>query len=185
MTTLIIIVAIVFVFVWAYNSLIAKKNEIQNTFGSIDAVLKKRYDLIPNLIAAVQEYMTYERETLTQITQLRTQAINSDEMQQKFALNDKISDKIQNIILSVEDYPELQSSQNMLQLQQALAETEGQISAARRTYNQAVTNYNNACQQIPTNLIASFLKYELEEILVTPEKEKANINIRDAFRNNR
>lgn len=183
MTTLTIIAGVVLLFVWAYNSLIAKKNEIKNTYGSIDAVLKKRYDLIPNLIAAVQEYMAYEKTTLTQITELRTQAINANEIQEKFALNDKISGKIQNIMVSAEDYPELQSSQNMLQLQQALAETEGQISAARRTYNQAVTNYNNACQQIPTNFIASMLKYELEDVLETPENEKANISVRDAFRN--
>lgn len=185
MNTLIIIGVIVLVFIWAYNSLIAKKNEIKNTYGSIDAVLKKRYDLIPNLIAAVQEYMDYEKSTLTQITELRTQAINAEEVTEKFALNDKISDKIQSIMVSVEDYPELQSSQNMLQLQQALAETEGQISAARRTYNQAVTNYNNACEQIPTNFIASFLRYELEDVLETPEIEKANINVREAFRKNR
>lgn len=182
MTFLIISGLVILVFVWAYNSLIAKKNEIKNTYGSIDAVLKKRYDLIPNLIAAVQEYMAYEKETLAHITQLRTQAINTGEIREKFALNDKISDKIQNIIVSAEDYPELQSSQNMLQLQQALAETEGQISAARRTYNQAVTNYNNACQQIPTNFIASFLNYELEDVLETPESEKANISVRSAFK---
>lgn len=182
MSYFIAIGVVVLGFVWAYNSLIAKKNEIQNTYGAIDAVLKKRYDLIPNLIAAVQEYMTYEKETLNHITELRAQAINSGDIKEKFAINEKITDKLQSLMVSVEDYPELQSSQNMLQFQQTLAETEGQISAARRTYNQAVTNYNNACEQLPTNFIASFLGYHLQEVLEIPDEEKSAISVRDAFK---
>lgn len=182
MVFLILVILPIAIFVWAYNSLIAKKNEISNAFGSIDAVLKKRFDLIPNLISTVQEYMDYEKETLTSITKLRTQALNSDSAKEKFDLNEQISNKLQGIIVAVEAYPDLKSSQNMLQLQQALAETEGQISAARRTYNQAVTNYNNACEQIPTNFIASFLNYGLKEVLKTPKRERENIDVKEYFK---
>lgn len=182
MTFLVIVGILALVFVLAYNSLISKKNEIANAFGSIDAVLKKRFDLIPNLISAVKEYMDYEKETLTSITELRTKALDSNSAKEKFDINEQISNKLQGILVAVEDYPELKSSQNMLQLQQALAETEGQISAARRTYNQAVTNYNNACEQIPTNFIASWLNYEQKEVLKTPERERENIDVKGYFK---
>lgn len=181
---MVIVAGIILIFIWAYNRLIAKKNAIQNNFGAIDAVLKKRYDLIPNLIAAVQEYMRHEQETLKHITELRTQAINSGDIKEKLVLNEQMSDKIQTIFVSAESYPELKSSQNMLQLQQALTETEGQISAARRTYNQTVTNYNNACEQIPTNIIAALLRYKPQEILDIPHAQRSSIDLQKAFQQN-
>lgn len=180
---LILIVLLIVILVWAYNSMVAKKNEIANAYGAVDAVLKNRFDLIPNLVAAVQEYMDYEQETLKTIVALRTRAMSAHNAQQKWDISEQISSKLQDIMLAVEQYPELKSSQNMLQLQQALAETEGQISAARRTYNQAITNYNNACAQIPTNIFAAILKYQPEEVLQTAEREKASIDIQQQFKN--
>ncbi len=182
-TIAVIVVIIISMFVWLYNALIAKKNEIANALGMIDSVLKKRYDLIPNLITTVQEYMDYEKETLVSITKLRTDALNANNINDKMNINEKISSAIKSIIVSAEEYPQLQASKNMLQLQQALAETEGQISAARRTYNQAVTNFNNACEQIPSNFVAQLLRYEKQEVLKTPEDEKTNININKMFNN--
>ncbi len=175
----IIIVTIVFVVI--YNSLIAKKNEIENALGMVDSVLKKRYDLIPNLIAAVQKYMDHEKEILVNITKLRTAALRADDIQDKLNINEKISDNIRSVLVSAEEYPELQSSENMLQLQQTLAEIEGQIDAARRTYNQRVTTFNNACEQIPSNLVAQILQYRKQQILKTSEGEKVNVDVRGAF----
>lgn len=145
---------------------------------SIDSVLKKRFDLIPNLIWAVKEYMEYEKQTLNTITNLRTKALKTSSAKEKFAINEEISSKIQDILVAVENYPQLKSSQNMLQLQQALAETKEQVSG--RTYNQAITNYNNACEQIPTKFIASFLKYEQKEVLKSKQRE--NINVKEEFK---
>ncbi len=177
------IVVITIVFVIIYNSLIAKRNEIENALGMVDSVLKKRYDLIPNLIAAVQEYMGHEKETLVNITKLRTAALRADNIQDKLNINKKISDNIRSILVSAEEYPKLQSSENMLQLQQALAEIEGQIDAARRTYNQRVTTFNNACEQIPSNLVAQILQYKKQLVLKTSEGERVNADVRGAFKN--
>ncbi len=177
------IVLVIIGFVLIYNRLIAQKNEINNAEGMVDAVLKKRYDLIPNLVTTVKKYMEYEKETLLKVTQLRTEAINATNIQDKMEINNEISKILKGIVVSVEQYPELKSSQNMLQLQQALAETEGHICAARRTYNQAVTDFNNACEQIPSNFVAKMLNYKRQPVLSIPETEAANVNINDMFQN--
>ncbi|PID65820.1 MAG: LemA family protein [Gammaproteobacteria bacterium] len=182
LTLLVVVVVIVALFILLYNGLIAKKNEISNASGMIDSVLKKRYDLIPNLVAMVQEYMDYEKETLVNVTQLRSDALNANNVKDKLDINEKISSAIKSIVVSAEEYPELQASENMLQLQQALAETEGQLSAARRTYNQAVTNFNNACEQIPSNFVAQMLRYEKQAVLKTPETERVNVNVKEMFK---
>lgn len=177
----IIVIIPVLVFFGMYNSLVVKRNAITNSFGAIDAVLKKRYDLIPNLVASAQAYMRHEQDTLTHITALRTQALNSSDMKETLSLNAQISEKIKSLMVSVENYPDLKSSDNMLQLQQTLTEVEGQLSAARRTYNQNVTNYNNACQTIPTNIIAAMFGHKTQDILETIETERANVSVQDMF----
>jgi len=116
-----------------YNSLVGKKNQVLNVFATIDALLKKRYDLIPNLIATVKTYMQHERETLTEITELRAKAVSgqiSDD--EKVALDNKLSQMLGGIMVAVENYPDLKANQNFLQLQGSLNEIEEQISAARR-----------------------------------------------------
>lgn len=183
LTTLVIIALIIVFIVFLYNSLIAKKNQVENIFGSVDAVLKKRYDLIPNLVASVKQYMEFEKGTLEKVTSLRSSALKEKNPDKKIQLNNEISKALGSIMIAVESYPELKSSTNMLQLQQSLAETEGQISAARRAYNQAVTDYNNALEQIPTNFIANFLRYQPKEVLKIHQHERENVNVGNLFKN--
>ena len=182
--TLIALIALPILFLIAiYNSLVGKKNQVLNAFASIDTLLKKRYDLIPNLVEAVKNYMQHERGTLTQITELRSQALSpklSDS--QKIDLNNKISKVLSGILVAVENYPNLKANENFLQLQAALNEVEEQISAARRAYNAAVTDYNNAIQMFPTNMVASLMAYKDKPFFETAETERQNVNVGELFK---
>ncbi len=165
-----------------YNSLIRKRNEVDNAFGGMDAQLKKRYDLIPNLVATVKQYVTHEKETLTQITQMRTKAsggnLTNDE---KVELDNQISAGMRSIMVSVENYPDLKASENFMNLQRSLNEVEAQISAARRTYNAVVTNFNNAVQMFPSNIIAGIMKLKPKKVFEITESERKNIDVKNMF----
>ena len=181
---MIILGVLVLIPVFLYNSLVGKKNQVQNVFASIDALLKKRYDLIPNLIATVKTYMQHERGTLTEITEMRAKAVSgalSDD--QKVDLDNKITKALGGIMVAVENYPDLKANQNFLQLQQTLNEVEEQISAARRAYNATVTDYNNSVEMFPTNIVASMMNYQRKQVFEIPDKERKNVNVKDLFNN--
>jgi LemA protein len=149
-----IVAVFVLFFIVTYNSLVGKKNQVENAFASIDAMLKKRYDLIPNLVATVKQYAKHESGTLTEITELRAKAmsggLSSDEQVQ---VNNQITKAMGGIMVAVENYPELKANENFLQLQRSLNEIEEQISAARRAYNASVTDFNNAIEMFPSSAV--------------------------------
>ncbi len=183
MTLLIIIGIIGIILVLMYNSLINKKNQVENIFASVDTQLKKRYDLIPNLVASVQQYMEHERSILEKVTELRTQAMKpnvSDE--EKIALDAQMNSALGSIMVAVENYPDLKANENILQLQNTLHEVEAQVAAARRAYNQAVTNYNNALEMVPTNFMAQWMKYTRKEVFEIPDTERQNVNVKELFK---
>ena len=177
-----IIIFIILIIVLLYNSLVAKKNAVGNAFGSIDAMLKKRYDLLPNLVETVKQYMNYERDTLTKVTELRSRAVDPKlPPDQKIQLENQINTAMRGIMVQVENYPDLKANQNFMQLQGSWNEIEEQISAARRSYNAAVNSYNNACEQFPTNIMAGMMNYALKTYIEIPEEERKNISARDLF----
>lgn len=179
--TLAVLIILIFYGIYLYNNLIRKKNETDNAFGSIDAMLKKRYDLIPNLIETVKQYMVHETTVLTDVTKLRTMLTDDLSKEDKVKLHNDISKRLSSIMLSVENYPDLKASQNFLKLQAAWNETEEQISASRRYYNAAITAYNNAIQTFPSKLIAHELGYELKKVFEIEEVQRANISAKDIF----
>lgn len=179
---LIAIVAVVIFFFTMYNALVGKRNQVTNVFASIDALLKKRYDLIPNLVASVKNYMQHEQGTLTKITELRAKALSgttSDD--EKVELDNRISKMLGGIMVAVENYPDLKANQNFLQLQASLNEVEEQISAARRAYNAAVTDYNNAIEMVPTNIVASLMNFKRRQVFETSEAERKNVDVGGLF----
>lgn len=181
-TPLIVLIVVVLVLVWMYNSLVSKKNQVTNIFASVDTLLKKRYNLIPNLVASVSKYMEHEKSLLQEVTKLRSDANRphiSDE--QKIALDAKVSSALGSIMIAVENYPELKANENVMHLQHSLNEIEEQISAARRAYNQAVTDYNNAIEMIPTNFMASAMNYKPKEVFEIQESERKNVNVKELF----
>jgi len=178
----VIAVPILFLIV-VYNSLVGKKNQVLNAFAGIDTLLKKRYDLIPNLVETVKNYMQHERGTLTEITELRARAISPQLSQDmKVDLNNKIAKMLSGIMVAVENYPQLKANENFMQLQRSLNEVEEQISAARRAYNAAVTDYNNAVEMFPTNLAASVLNYQAKPFFEIAETERQNLKVGELFR---
>ncbi|HUM45286.1 MAG TPA: LemA family protein [Chitinophagales bacterium] len=180
---LVIILVFVLMVIVLYNSLIRKKNAVGNAFGAIDAMLKKRYDLLPNLVTTVKTYMNYERETLTKITELRNQATTANISQdQKIQLENQIGSAMRSIMVQVENYPDLKANQNFLQLQGSWNEIEEQISAARRAYNASVNDYNNAVEQFPTNMMSRMMNYTLKPYLDIPEEERKNVSAEEMFK---
>jgi LemA protein len=178
---LIIGVGAVFV-VFIYNNLVTAKNNVELGFSSIDVMLKKRYDLIPNLVESVKAYMKYEGDLLTQITSLRSRlesgAINDSE---KDAAQNQLTGLMKNVIVASENYPELKTSEQFVMLQRSWNEVEEQISASRRAYNSAVTQYNNSIESFPTNMVASMFGHKRKPLLETPESERKNVNAKTLF----
>ena len=185
MGVFIIIFAIVIIIsVVLYNSLIGKKNQVQNAFASIDVQLKQRYDLIPNLVSAVKQYMQHEEKVLTNITEMRAKAVSGNlSNDEKVAMDNQISKALSGIMVAVENYPDLKASQNFMQLQASLNEVEEKISASRRAYNASVTSYNDAVQMFPTNIMASMMGFQIKEWFKAPEAQRENVSVKDLFNN--
>ena len=176
-----VVVFVIFI-VMMYNSLIARKNMVENMFGSIDALLKKRVDMIPNLIASVKEYMKHERELLTKITEIRSQILQTEDEDKKIELENKLSGYLKSLMVNVENYPQLRASENFMQLQEAIKYVEDEISAARRAYNQAVTDYNNAIEMFPSNIIAGLMNYSQKDLFEITANERKNVNVGKMFK---
>jgi LemA protein len=182
-TPLIILIVIAIILVLMYNSLVAKKNQVENIFASVDTQLKKRYDLIPNLVASVSKYMDHEKSLLEEVTKLRSEANRPNiSDKQKMNLDAKITKTLGSIMIAVENYPDLKANENVMHLQRSLNEVEEQIAAARRAYNQAVTDYNNALEMIPTNIMASMMGYEEKDVFDITENERKNVNVGELFK---
>ncbi|RZK41276.1 MAG: LemA family protein [Pedobacter sp.] len=178
-----IIAVIVLIFgISIYNNLIGKKNQVANAFSAIDVMLKKRFELLPNLVETVKQYMQYESETLTKITTLRTQATAENVSEaDKLALDAQIGTAVKGLMVNVENYPDLKTNQNFLNLQVTWTESEEQIAAARRNYNSSVTAYNDAVMMFPGNMFAGMLGYQTIPVLETAANERQNISAKDLF----
>ncbi len=182
LAVIIILAVVVLMVVVMYNSLIGKKNQVDNAFASIDVMLKKRYDLIPNLVSAVKTYMQHEKSVLTEITELRSKAMQSGlSDDEKIQLDNKISRALGGIMVAVENYPQLKANENFMHLQASLNEIEEQISAARRSYNASVTDYNNAIEMFPTNIFASMMGYKRKTLFEITEAERKNVDVNALF----
>jgi LemA protein len=148
-----------------YNRIVRRENKIDDAYGSIQANLKKRHDLIPNLVSTVQQYTDYESGTLEEIVELRNLAVSGDlsENEQQ-EVESQMTQALDKLMVQVEDYPDLQASENFLQLQRSLNEVEEQLSASRRFYNTAVKRYNDSIETFPGNLIAREFGFEERDV---------------------
>jgi len=178
---LVLLGALLALFVWAYNTVVARKNQVENAFGAVEAQLKRRRDLIPNLVEAVRQYMAHERDLLERLTRLREWAERT-EGEEHFKAESELSQALRQIWARLEAYPDLKASGNFLQLQAALAEVEDSIAAARRFYNQAVTDYNNVLEQIPFTFIARPMGLARKPVFTIPEEERSAPDLGELFR---
>ena len=163
---LVIVVILALIGMGSYNGFVKSRNLIQESWRQIDVELNRRYELIPNLVETVRAYAAHERNTLEDITRLRSQAQQLSQSegtlpsQQRSDVEAALSGAVRNLIVSVEAYPDLKSNQNFLELQRQLAETEDRIAAGRRFYNANVRVYNTKVESVPSNIIANMFKFE-------------------------
>lgn len=164
---------ILVVFVIIYNSLVSRKNQVENAFASIDVYLKKRGDLIPNLVNTVKGYMNHEQAIFTEITKLRAQAQDSHlGSNERVDIENKITDSIGQIMIKSEAYPDLKAGENFLMLQRSMNEMEEQLSASRRAFNASVTDYNNGVESFPNSIVAGMLGYKRKNVFTIPSESR-------------
>jgi len=165
-----------------YNNLINRKNTVDQAESDIDVQLKKRFDLIPNLVETVKAYMKHERDTLVELTELRTRHMSGGlTPNEQIDVANRVNRLGRGLMLQVENYPDLKASKNFLQLQASWNEVEEQLSASRRTFNAAVKDYNNGLEQFPTNIMARSMGYTPREFIEIPEEERENISAKELF----
>ncbi len=182
-TTLWIIIAVlVLLILWliaAYNGLVSRRNRVQESWSDIDVQLKRRYDLIPNLMEAVKGYMKHERETLEKVTAARASAMGAKTMAEHAKSENMLTEALKSVFAVAENYPDLKASQNFLQLQDELSDTENKIQAARRFYNQNVMDLNTRIQNFPANLVAGAFKFTAREFFeVEDKKEREAVQVK-------
>lgn len=174
---LVIIVVVLFVLIGMYNNLVTYRNQVANAFAGIDVQLKKRYDLIPNLVAAVKGYMQHEREVLERVVALRNTPYAQLTDSQKGELDAGMQQIVDGLHVTVEKYPDLKASENVMHLQRSLNETEEQLAASRRSFNAAVMQYNTALQSFPTNMIANMFGFTRNDFFKAKDEERENVKV--------
>ena len=183
-TAIVVLAILVGAVIWgvsAYNRLVALRNRFENAFAQIDVQLKRRYDLIPNLVETVKGYLTHERETLEAVTQARTRAQQAEQkaaaspgdpeaMQQLMAAEGALTGALGRLFALQESYPDLKASENVQQLQEELTSTENRIAFARQSFNDAVMRYNTARESFPTSVIANAYRFHEAEFFEMPDE---------------
>ncbi len=179
MIPLLIVVLIIAVFggffVGMYNSLVRLRNRVKNAWSQIDVQLKRRHNLIPNLVETAKGYMKHERETLEGITQARSKAMGAGSVGEKSTAERDLSGAMSKFFLVVENYPDLKANQNFLALQEELTSTENKIAFARQSYNDQVLFFNNKIQVFPSNIVAGMFTFKSEEFFEVEEKAQREV----------
>lgn len=174
---LIIVLLIGFV-ILTYNNMIKMRNQADEAWSDIDVQLKRRYNLIPNIVETVKGYAAHEEGVFTKVTEARTNAINAGDMKGQAQAENMLSGALKSMFAVAENYPELKANENFIQLQNELVDTEDKIQAARRFYNGTVRDFNTKLQQFPSSVIAQSFKFEKKEFFeVSDEKEKENVEV--------
>ncbi|MCB9802873.1 LemA family protein [Candidatus Nomurabacteria bacterium] len=176
---LIVVVVIIAWLISVYNGLIRLKNRVSEAWSDIDVQLKRRYDLIPNLMETVKGYMKHEEGVLTKVTQARANAMNATGTEAKAKAENMLSETLKSLFAVAESYPDLKASQNFLQLQDEISDTENKIQASRRFYNGQVRDFNTKTQVFPNNIIANMLGFkDFEFFEIGDEKERENVHVK-------
>lgn len=174
---LLIIVIVIIAIILIYNSLITLKNRVENAWAQIDVQLKRRTDLIPNLVEAVKGYMKYEKSVLTEVTNARTALMNASTVKEKAVAEGMLEKALKSLFAVAENYPDLKASQNFLQLQEELSGTESKIAYARQFYNDSVMQLNVTIQTFPSNVIARIFGFKEKEYFEITEEERKPVKV--------
>ena len=175
----VVIALVAVVMVGVYNSLVRSRNQVDNAWSQIDVQLKRRHDLIPNLVETAKGYMTHERETFEAITKARAAAMGAQSVSETAQAEGQLADALSKFMLVVENYPQLKANTNFLALQEELTSTENKIAFARQNYNDQVLGFNNRTQMFPSNILAGmfgFSKRDFFEVENASEREAPKVS---------
>lgn len=173
-----IVVILLLLVLTTYNSLIKLNNKVEEAFSTMDIYLKKRWDLIPNLVEVVKGYAKHEKNTLEEITNLRSNSYDKMNTNDKVEVNNKLSQGINKLMAVAESYPELKANENFKDLSTQLVKIEDDIANARKYYNGTVRIFNNKVQMFPSNIIASIFGYKTKKMFEATENERKNVKIK-------
>jgi LemA protein len=178
-TLILIAVAVVLVLyvIVTYNGLVRLRNRIQNAWAQIDVQLRRRYDLIPNLVETVKGYAAHERQTLESVTAARANAINAQGVVQQAQAENQITGALKSLFAVAEAYPDLKANQNFLELQEELSGTEGRIAYARQFYNDAVLQLNTRIESFPTNILAGMFGFRQHEYFEADDTSRGPVSV--------
>ena len=177
----ILIIVVVLIILWAisvYNQLIALRNRVKDQWAQIDVQLKRRFDLIPNLVETVKGYTEHESETLEAVIKARNTYVSATLPEDQMKADGELTQAISKLFALTESYPDLKANTNFQALQQELTETESKIAAARQFYNDTVMIYNNKVSMVPSNIIASLFKFNKEAFFEANETERQNVQVK-------
>jgi len=176
----ILIVIVVILLIWivaVFNSLVRKRNRVKNAWSDIEVQLKRRYDLVPNLVETVKGYKEYEASVLENVTKARTSAMSQSSVASRAQAEDMLSAALKSLFAVAENYPQLKASENFQKLQDQLSSLENDIQSARRYYNAAVRELNNAIQVFPASIVARIFGFKQAEFFGVDESEKEAVKV--------
>lgn len=174
---LIVVALLVLIWILMYNSLVRMRNWVEESWAQIDVQLKRRHDLIPNLVETVKGYAKHEQETLNRVIEARSKMLSGQSRAEQMEASDAISSSLKTIFALGESYPELKANENFSKLQEQLEGTENKIAAARQIYNTTVRQYNTKLQTIPSSIVASVHGFKREDMLKATEAERENVKV--------
>lgn len=178
MIIFLIILAVIVIFIWtSYNTLVTRKNRVKNAWSQIDVQLKRRYDLIPNLVETVKGYAAHERELFEKVTQARASAMSAKTVADTAQANNALSETLKTLFAVAENYPNLKANENFMRLQEELSATENKIAFARQFYNDEAMSYKITIERFPTNIIAGIFRFTPEDFFHIPEGEKEPVKV--------
>jgi len=172
-----VIVFIVLYLIFTFNRLIVLRNRINNAWAQIDVQLKRRFDLIPNLVETVKGYAKHEKSTLTELTKARAMMASATTMSEKAKADNMISSTLKSLFAVTENYPQLKANENFMQLQEELSGTESKIAYSRQFYNDSVLSYNNKIQVFPSNIIAKMFNFMAKESFEAKGAEREAVKV--------
>src|SRR5690348_9769257 len=174
--SLVVLIIVIVAAGWAvlgYNGLVSIRNQVDNAWRQIDVQLKRRHDLIPNLVEAVKGYMQFERDTLTQVVEARAKAVSAPDQASRMAAENQITSGIGKLLAVMENYPQLKADENVLKLQEELTTTENQIAYARQAYNDVVLGLNTRIETFPSNFVANTFGFKIGDYFKAAAEDQA------------
>lgn len=178
---IVIVVILVLIIAWVfatYNNLVSLRNRVKDQWAQIDVQLKRRFDLIPNLVETVKGYAKHENETLESVVKARNSYVSATVPAEQLKADQELTNAISKLFALAENYPDLKANANFQQLQMELSETEDKIASSRQFYNDTVLMYNNKVEMIPSNIVASIFKFNKEEFFAADEAERKNVQVK-------